>query len=170
MRIGRITVSDRAGAGTYADRSGPEIERVLTDMFGGEASFEAALVPDDRGLIASALREFADQRHCDLVVTTGGTGIGPRDVTPEATREVLDQELPGFGEAMRMQSFARVRTAILSRATAGVRGRCLIVNLPGKPAAVSECLAILAPAIREGLVLVRGEDPHQPPVTGESPS
>ena len=162
MKIGRITVSDRACAGAFVDRSGPEIERALRDAFGGEVSFEAAMVPDERALIAGTLREFADCRGCDLVVTTGGTGIGPRDVTPEATREVLEKELPGFGEAMRMQSLARVNTAILSRATAGVRGRCLIVNLPGKPAAVRECLAILAPAIREGVVLVHGGDPHQP--------
>ena len=86
--------------------------------------------------------------------------IGPRDVTPEATRAVLEKELPGFGEAMRMQSLAKVKTAILSRAIAGIRGRCLIVNLPGKPSAVRECLEILAPAIREGVAHLRGEDPH----------
>jgi molybdopterin adenylyltransferase len=166
MKIGRLTISDRAAAGIYEDRSGPEIERLLAEAFGADDVFEAAVIPDERDLIAARLREFADERHCDLVVTTGGTGIGPRDVTPEATCAVLEKELPGFGEAMRMQSLARVKTAILSRATAGTRGRCLIVNLPGKPSAVRECLEILAPAIREGVAHLRGEDPHRP--TGQS--
>src|SRR5206468_766568 len=97
----------------------------------------------------------------DLVITTGGTGISARDVTPEATLAVLEKELPGFGEAMRMQSLAKVKTAILSRAVAGTREKTLIVNLPGKPTAVRECLEILAPAIREGVAHLRGDDPHQ---------
>jgi molybdopterin adenylyltransferase len=167
MKIGRLTISDRASAGLYEDRSGPEIERMLADALGGDAVFEAAVIPDERELIAAALRDFADQRRCDLVVTTGGTGIGPRDVTPEAMREVLEKELPGFGEAMRMGSLAKVKTAILSRGTAGVRGRCLIVNLPGKPTAVRECLEILAPAIREGVAHLRGDDPHSAPANAE---
>jgi len=161
MKIGRITVSDRASAGVYADRSGPEIERILGGVFGTDATFVAAIVPDGVALISAKLREFADDEQCDLIVTTGGTGISARDVTPEATHAVLEKELPGFGEAMRMQSLAKVKTAILSRATAGTRGRSLIVNLPGKPTAVAECLEILAPAIREGVAHLRGEDPHQ---------
>ena len=154
MKIGRITVSDRASAGVYEDRSGPEIEAALRVHF-HEAQFE---------VIAAQLREFADAVQCDLVVTTGGTGVSARDVTPEATRAVLETELPGFGEVMRMASFAKVKTSILSRATAGIRGHCLIVNLPGKPAAVRECLEILAPAIREGVAHLRGEDPHTPTI------
>ena len=161
MKIGRITISDRASAGIYADRSGPEIEAVLAGVFAG-ARFESVIVPDEVPMIASALRGLADDRACDLVVTTGGTGISARDVTPEATRQVLEKELPGFGEMMRAQSFAKVPTAILSRATAGTRGRTLIVNLPGKPTAVRECLEILAPAIREGVAHLRGQDPHLP--------
>ena len=160
MKIGRLTISDRASAGIYEDLSGPQIERMLSETFGGHTVFEAVVIPDERELIAARIREFTDQRLCDLVVTTGGTGIGARDVTPEATREVLEKELPGFGEAMRMQSLPKVKTAILSRATAGTRGRSLIVNLPGKPAAIGECLNILAPAIREGMAHLRGEDPH----------
>ena len=159
MKIGRLTVSDRASAGVYADRSGPEIERILSEFFVG-ARFEPAMVPDEVDLISSALKKFADELKCDLIVTTGGTGISTRDVTPEATRPVLEKELPGFGEIMRLQSFNKVRTAILSRAVAGTRGKTLIVNLPGKPSAVRECLEILAPAIREGLAHLRGEDPH----------
>lgn len=161
MKIGRLTISDRASAGVYEDRSGPEIERVLRETFGAEATFVPAIVPDELDLIAAKLRELADNDQCDLIVTTGGTGISPRDLTPEATRKVLEKELPGFGEAMRMASFVKIKTAILSRATAGTRGRSLIINLPGKPTAVRECLEILAPAIREGVAHVRGEDPHK---------
>jgi molybdopterin adenylyltransferase len=159
MKIGRVTISDRASAGIYEDRSGPEIEAVLREVFAG-ATFEAVIVPDETDLISAALKKFVDESRCDLIVTTGGTGVSARDVTPEATKAVLEKELPGFGEAMRMQSLAKVKTAILSRATAGTRGKSLIVNLPGKPTAVRECLEILAPAIREGVAHLRGEDPH----------
>jgi molybdopterin adenylyltransferase len=160
MKIGRITVSDRASAGIYEDRSGPEIEKTLREFLGGVMEFESAIVPDEIDLIAAALKQFTDELNCDLIVTTGGTGISTRDVTPEATRAVLERELPGFGEVMRAQSFAKVRTAILSRAAAGTRGKTLIVNLPGKPSAVRECLEILAPAIREGVAHLCGEEPH----------
>jgi molybdopterin adenylyltransferase len=161
MKIGRVTISDRASAGVYEDRSGPEIERALRELLDDGAVFVARMVPDEPKQISGALRELADCDQCDLIVTTGGTGISPRDLTPEATRAVMEKELPGFGELMRMQSFARVKTAILSRATAGTRGQSLIVNLPGKPSAVRECLEILAPAIREGIAHLRGDDPHQ---------
>ena len=160
MKIGRLTISDRASAGVYADRSGPEIENVLREFLGGDTRFEPVIVPDEVEEISAALRRFADEQGCDLVVTTGGTGVSARDVTPEATRAVLEKELPGFGEIMRAQSFARVKTAVLSRAVAGTRGATLIINLPGKPTAVRECLEILAPAIREGVAHLRGEDPH----------
>ena len=160
MKIGRLTISDRASAGLYADRSGPEIERILKGAFGPDARFVAAMVADNQGAIEARLRELADVERCELIVTTGGTGISPRDVTPEATRAVLEKELPGFGELMRMRSFSHTPTAILSRAVAGTRGGSLIVNLPGKPGAVAECLEILADAIREGVAHLRGEDPH----------
>jgi molybdopterin adenylyltransferase len=159
MKFGRLTVSDRAAAGVYEDRSGPEIERVLRAAL-GDATFVSAIVPDEQEKISAQLRDFADAQQCDLIVTTGGTGVSPRDVTPEATRAVLEKELPGFGEIMRVQSFAKVRTAILSRAVAGTRGRSLIINLPGKPTAVAECLSVLADAIREGVAHLRGDDPH----------
>ena len=159
MKIGRLTISDRASTGVYADRSGPEIENVLGEYFAG-ATFLSQIVPDEVELISAALIQFADALKCDLIVTTGGTGISARDVTPEATRAVLERELPGFGEIMRVQSFAKVKTAILSRAVAGTRGQTLIVNLPGKPSAVRECLEIRAPAMREGLAPLCGEDPH----------
>jgi molybdopterin adenylyltransferase len=161
MKIGRITISDRASAGVYEDLGGPEIERVLRAEF-PEAEFESAIVPDDKGMIEAALKEMADALRLDLIVTTGGTGITARDVTPEATRAVLEKELPGFAEAMRMASFVRVKTAILSRAMAGIRGKTMILNLPGKPSAIRECLPVIAPAIREGVAHLNGEDPHAP--------
>jgi molybdopterin adenylyltransferase len=159
MKIGRITISDRASAGVYEDRSGPEIEKVLSEFFPG-AKYQSTIVPDEVKLISEALVTFADEVQCDVVVTTGGTGISVRDVTPEATRAVLDKELPGFGEIMRVESYAKVRTSILSRAVAGTRGETLIVNLPGRPSAVRECLELLSPAIREGVAHLRGENPH----------
>lgn len=151
LRIARVTLSDRASAGIYDDLSGPEIERVLRASFGDAPTIISRVIPDDRFAISALLRELCDVEHCDLVVTTGGTGPAPRDVTPEATREVLDRELPGFGEAMRAVSFRTVPTAILSRATAGTRGLSLIVNLPGRPKAIGECLPPLLPAIHECL-------------------
>ena len=157
MKIARVTLSDRAKAGVYADLSGPEIERVLIEHLGPDHTHLALVLPDERDQIASVLRVLCDEENCDLVVTTGGTGPAPRDVTPEATRAVLERELPGFGEAMRAVSFAKVPTAILSRATAGTRGRTLIINLPGNPRAIGECLPPLVPAIRECLRHLRGE-------------
>jgi len=151
MKIARVTISDRASAGIYEDRGGPEIERVFLQHWTEPCEMTARLVNDDRELIARTLCELADEAHCDLVLTTGGTGPSLRDVTPEATRDVIEKEMPGFGEAQRMISFPNVPTAILSRATAGIRDRCLIINLPGNPKAIGECLPALIPAIREAL-------------------
>jgi molybdopterin adenylyltransferase len=158
MRIGRLTSSDRASAGIYEDLSGPEIEKALAAFFAGEEiEWRRVLQPDERPALEAALRELVDRERCRLVVTTGGTGPNRRDVTPEATRAVLDLELPGFGEIMRARTFDTAPTAILSRATAGIRRASLIVNLPGRPAAVAECLAVLGPAIKKALELLEME-------------
>ena len=164
--VGRATLSDRAAAGVYEDASGPEIERVLREFFQEEMEFHARVLPDDRSAIEETLRAMVDD-GLPLIVTTGGTGPGERDVTPEATRSVIEKELPGFGEIMRVQSFAKVPTAILTRAVAGIAGHSLIVNLPGRPSAVAECLQLIAPAIAECLDHVAGWRPrlaadHQP--------
>lgn len=157
MKAARVTLSDRASAGIYTDLSGPAIEQVFAVLVEEPVEWVQVLIPDDRALIESTLRRLCDEEACDLVLTTGGTGPAPRDVTPEATRAVLDRELPGFGEIMRVESFAKVKTSILSRATAGTRGRSLIVNLPGNPRAIGECLPLVMPAIREALRHLRGD-------------
>ncbi len=149
MKIARLTLSDRASSGVYEDLSGPEIERLVEELGIPVKEWIRLVQADNREEIEEALRDVVDNKKCDLVLTTGGTGPSARDVTPEATRAVLDRELPGFGEIMRSASFAKVPTAILSRATAGTRGRTLIVNLPGNPKAISECLPLLLPAILE---------------------
>jgi molybdopterin adenylyltransferase len=151
LKVGRVTLSDRASAGIYQDLSGPEIERIFLLHWQEPCTFVARLLPDEQARIEATLVELCDEIGCPLVITTGGTGPSSRDVTPEATRAVISRELPGFGEVMRMQSFPTVPTAILSRATAGIRGASLIVNLPGNPRAVGECLPLLVLAIREGL-------------------
>lgn len=149
MNVGFVTVSDRASAGVYVDRGGPELQRAFSEQWRDPFTSVARVIADERPLISATLRALAGE--CALVLTTGGTGPALRDVTPEATRDVLEKELPGFGEAQRMTSFATVPTAILSRATAGVCGRALIINFPGNPKAIAECLPPLIPAIREAL-------------------
>jgi len=157
--VGRITLSDRVAAGVYEDESGPEIERVLREFFDEEMEFRARVLPDEQGRVEAALREMVNE-EIPLIITTGGTGPSARDVTPEATRAVIGKELPGFGEIMRLRSFDKVPTAILTRAVAGVAGRSLIVNLPGRPTAISECLTLIAPAIAECLDHVAGWRPN----------
>ena len=160
MKVARVTLSDRAATGVYADESGPEIELIVGSHFAEYLEWVRVLLPDEQAQIEAALIRLADVERCSLIITTGGTGPGPRDVTPEATRAVLKRELPGFGEIMRMQSYAKVKTAILSRATAGIRGQSLIINLPGRPRAIGECLPLLTPAIAECLDHIAGFRPN----------
>jgi molybdopterin adenylyltransferase len=156
IRIGIVTVSDRASAGVYEDRGGPAIRECLAEMLSCEWEAVPRLIPDDQDRIEATLRALCDDEGCCLVVTTGGTGPAPRDVTPEATEAVCEKMLPGFGELMRAVSLRAVPTAILSRQTAGVRGKSLIVNLPGKPTAIRECLMAVVPAIPYCVDLIGG--------------
>src|SRR6059058_2831434 len=156
IRIGIVTVSDRASQGVYEDQGGPAIRQCLTEILSCEWEPVARLIPDERAVIETTLRELCDAEGCCLVVTTGGTGPARRDATPEATVAVCDKRLDGFGELMRAVSLRSVPTAILSRQLAGTRGRSLIVNLPGKPAAIRECLLAVFPAIPYCIDLIGG--------------
>ncbi len=147
MKVGIVTVSDRASRGEYEDRGGPAIEEYLAEVLESPHSTAYRVISDEQALIESTLVELCDQEDCALIVTTGGTGPAIRDVTPEATIAVIDKEMPGFGELMRTVSLRAVPTAILSRQTAGIRGKALIVNLPGQPKAIAECLDAVFPAI-----------------------
>ena len=153
-RIGILTISDRASQGVYEDRGGPAIRDWFTRALTTPWEAVARVIPDEQALIEAALIELADQEGCCLIVTTGGTGPALRDVTPEATEAVCNKMLPGFGELMRTASLKFVPTAILSRQTAGVRGKALILNLPGKPSAIDDCLQAVVPAIPYCLDLI----------------
>ena len=156
IRIGIVTVSDRASRGEYQDLGGPAIRACLGEILSCPWEPVPRLIPDERPLIEATLAELCDREGCCLVVTTGGTGPARRDVTPEATEAVCDKMMPGFGELMRQVSLRSVPTAILSRQTAGIRGQSLIVNLPGKPSAIRDCLLAVFPAIPYCIDLIEG--------------
>jgi molybdopterin adenylyltransferase len=155
--IGVVTVSDRASAGVYEDKGGPGIEAALGAILATPWRPVRRVIPDERAKIEAALIELADVERCSLILTTGGTGPAPRDVTPEATEAVCERMMSGFGELMRTKSLLEVPTAILSRQTAGLRGRSLIINLPGKPTAIRTCLDAVFPAIPYCLDLIGGD-------------
>jgi molybdopterin adenylyltransferase len=155
-KIGILNISDRAAAGIYEDTPGKACLALLVEWLSTPFESAYAIVPDDRALIEAHLRRLADEVGCCLIITTGGTGPSPRDVTPEATAAVCEKLLPGFGERMRAESLKAVPTAILSRQTAGLRGRTLIVNLPGRPKAIRENLAAVFPAIPYCIDLLGG--------------
>ncbi len=155
-RIGIVTVSDRASAGVYEDISGKAIIETLNDYLTSDWAPEYLVIPDEQPLIEQSLKTLADEKGCCLIVTTGGTGPAKRDVTPEATEAVCDRMMPGFGELMRNESLKYVPTAILSRQTAGLRGSCLIINLPGKPKAIRQCLDAVFPAVPYCIDLMEG--------------
>ena len=155
--IGVVTVSDRASKGVYEDKGGPGIEAALKDLLATPWRPVRRLVADERPVIEAALIELADAERCSLILTTGGTGPAPRDVTPEATEAVCQRLLPGFGELMRARSLLEVPTAILSRQLAGARGSSLIINLPGKPAAIRTCLDAVFAAVPYCIDLIGGD-------------
>ncbi|MCA3633937.1 MAG: molybdopterin adenylyltransferase [Methylobacterium sp.] len=155
-RIGILVSSDRASRGEYEDKGGPAIEAYLREVLTSPWEPLYRLVPDDREALAATMRKLADEEGASLILTTGGTGPAPRDVTPEATRDVCERLLDGFGEEMRRASLREVPTAILSRQIAGTRGACLIVNLPGKPSAIRTCLDAVFAAIPYGIDLIGG--------------
>ncbi|HEY3403921.1 MAG TPA: molybdopterin adenylyltransferase [Ohtaekwangia sp.] len=156
IRIGVINISDRASQGIYEDIPGKAIVQLLNEYLISPWEKEYAVIPDEQPLIEKTLIDMADNRNCCLIITCGGTGPSRRDVTPEATEAVCDKMMPGFGELMRAKSLTYVPTAILSRQTAGIRNQTLIVNLPGKPKAIRECLEAVFPAIPYCIDLLEG--------------
>lgn len=156
IRIGIINVSDRASQGIYEDLPGKAIAETLDQYIKSTWEKEYAVIPDEQPIIEKTMIEMADIKQCCLIITSGGTGPAKRDVTPEATEAVCDKLLPGFGELMRAKSLTYVPTAILSRQTAGIRNQTLIVNLPGKPRAIRQCLDAVFPAIPYCIDLLNG--------------
>jgi molybdopterin adenylyltransferase len=156
VRIGLVSISDRASSGVYVDQGIPALQSWLAAVVRNPVHWETRLIADEQAAISAALIELVDTQHCDLVLTTGGTGPAPRDVTPEATLAIADKVMPGFGEQMRQISLAFVPTAILSRQVAVIRGKALVINLPGQPKAIAETLAGL-PSVANSA---------QPPVHG----
>ena len=156
MRAVIVTVSDTRSAAD--DASGDELERLLTES--GAEIVDRSIVSDDLNHLVHTIHAIVEREGPDLVMTTGGTGFGPRDNTPEATRSVIERDAPGLAEAMRTASLTKTPTAMLSRGVCGIRGRTLIVNLPGSPRAVTECFEVIRPVLKHAVELLRGETPH----------
>jgi len=155
MRAGVLTISDKGHAGQRADASGPAVSRILSEIGAVVEHYE--IIPDEQAVIAAKLIDYADRLQLDLVVTTGGTGVSPRDVTPDATRQVLERDIPGMAEAMRMASFKVTPHAAISRALAGIRKGTLIINLPGSPKGATENLRTILPAISHAVMKIKGD-------------
>jgi len=152
---GILTVSDKGSRGERQDKSGEAIREILSSMDVRVVNYD--VIPDEKELISKKLVEWADEDKVDVIVTTGGTGLTPRDVTPEATLAVVDRIVPGFAEAMRAESLKKTPMAMLSRAVVGTRGKCLIINLPGSPKAVRECLQVILPALPHAVETLKGQ-------------
>lgn len=153
---GVLTISDKGSRGERKDESGPEVIRLLRTVSVDVTAYE--VIPDERDVIREKLIEFADDKGLDLVVTTGGTGVSPRDLTPDATRDVIEKELPGMAEAMRSESLAKTPHAMISRAIAGIRKGTLIINLPGSPKGARENLTVVLPALRHAIEKIKGDE------------
>jgi molybdenum cofactor synthesis domain-containing protein len=156
INAGVITISDRGSRGEREDLSGQEIITLLKDI--GVVIVHTKIIPDEKEEIRDTLIDCADRKRLALIITTGGTGVAPRDVTPDATREIIDKEVPGMAEAMRCASAAKTPHAMISRAVVGIRGTSLIVNLPGSPRAVRENLTVILPALKHAVEKIRGDD------------
>ncbi|MDH5695774.1 MAG: MogA/MoaB family molybdenum cofactor biosynthesis protein [Dehalococcoidia bacterium] len=166
LNLGIVTVSDKVWQGKRSDDSNKAIRDSLSPLDSRVIKYE--VIPDEVDIIASKLAEWADEGNVDVILTTGGTGLAPRDVTPEATLSIVDKVVPGLAEMMRVQTFSITPLSILSRAVAGVRRKCLIINLPGSPKAVRECLEVILPAIPHAVEIIKGEvTEHTAPGTGE---
>lgn len=160
LNIAIITVSDRASNGTYKDKSGPAVKKTLAKcLHAHQISFELAIVSDEPAKLRNVLIEFVEKKF-DFIFTTGGTGVGPRDITPEVTLDFVDKEIPGIGEAMRAYSMEITKNAMFSRATAGIKGRTLVINLPGSPKAVEEILNYLGDTLTHAHAMIHGIDIH----------
>jgi molybdenum cofactor synthesis domain-containing protein len=155
INIGILTISDKGSRGQRQDKSGEAIRDIISQIKSTIVKYD--IVPDEADIIAGKLIDWADGGEVDIILTTGGTGLSRRDVTPEATLSVIDKEVPGIAEAMRAKSLEKTPMAVLSRAVAGLRGQCLIINLPGSPKAVQECLEVILPAIPHAVEIIKGE-------------
>jgi molybdopterin adenylyltransferase len=158
-KAGVLIISDKGSRGERVDECGPLL-KILLDGIAEVPLYE--IIPDEKELIAAKLMDWADTVKLDLVITSGGTGMSPRDVTPEATRTVIEKEIPGIAEAMRVRTASKTPYAVLSRAIAGSRGNCLIINLPGSPSGVEECLEVITPVIPHAIAILQGKTFHGP--------
>jgi molybdopterin adenylyltransferase len=155
MNAAILTMSDKGAEGIRSDLSGPALEKWLAER--GVTTLQYRMIPDDVATIAATLKEWSDSGNYDIILTTGGTGVSPRDVTPDATMGILDRIIPGFGEVMRMRSLEKTPHAIISRAVAGIRGRALIINLPGSPRGAIENLEAVWPAVPHAVAKIQGD-------------
>jgi len=160
IKIGILTISDKGWRGERVDESSKVIRECVARLDSQVTKYE--IVPDERDIISNKLVEWADKADIDVIITTGGTGLSQRDVTPEATLAVVNKVVPGITEAMRMKTLDKTPMAMLSRATAGMRGKCLIINLPGSPKAVRECLEVVLPAITHAVEIITGAVTEHP--------
>jgi molybdenum cofactor synthesis domain-containing protein len=155
LNVGVLTISDKGASGERQDKSGEVIREIIPSMDARIVNYD--VIPDEKELIVAKLVKWVDEDDLDMLITTGGTGLTPRDVTPEATLAVVDRIVPGFAEAMRAESLKKTPHAMLSRAVVGTRGKCLIINLPGSPKAVRECLQVILPALTHAVETLKGQ-------------